>query len=297
MPDSLVSVIVPTFRRDTVLSRALESLGNQTWLHYEIIVVDDNADAQWNGKVADIVQAFMQRYPAIHVCYVRNETNLGSARTRNAGIQAARGAFICFLDDDDVYLPQRIENQLTAMVQEKADFGITDLYLYNERDQLVDMRKRDYIKDMDQLMRYHLMHHLTGTDTIMFRKDYLTAIGCFDPIDIGDEFYLMTKAIGHGGKFHYLPRCDVRAYVHSAEKGLSAGAGKILGENRLFDYKRQYFTELDRAAIRYIKMRHHAVLAYAYLKNKQFGAFLAEGIKAFLCEPVGAFRVMTGGVK
>lgn len=296
MKAELVSVIIPTYRRDTMVLRALESLAAQTYPDFEIVVVDDNADSKWNAQVKSVIDLFCSKYAHIPVTYIQNQKNLGSAETRNAGINASSGKYVCFLDDDDLYLPNRIFHQLTAMQKANADFGITDLYLYNEQDKLVDVRKRNYIVDEAQLLRYHLMHHITGTDTIMFKRDYLLQIGGFDPINVGDEFYLMAKAIQHGGRFLYVPGCEVKAYVHSGDGGLSSGQGKIDGENQLYAYKQKYFKDFDKSTIMYIKMRHHAVLAYAYLRNGSYGRFIIEGLRAVAWRPAAAVRLLMGKV-
>lgn len=67
-----------TYRRERELSCALESLARQTWKNQEIILVDDNADSEWNARVKKIVEGFQRRYQ-ISLKYVVNETNKGSA--------------------------------------------------------------------------------------------------------------------------------------------------------------------------------------------------------------------------
>ena len=224
-----VSVIVATYRHDDMLQRALESLALQTYNDFEIILVDDNSDDAWNRKVSGIVYAFSSKYPDVQIELIVNSDNLGSAETRNVGIRCSKGKYITFLDDDDIYLPEKLEHQLSTFIKEDADYGITDLYLYNNNDKLIDKRIRNYITSYskDALLKYHLMFHLTGTDTLMFKKEYLDSINGFDPIDVGDEFYLMQKAIMAGGKFCYSPHCYVKAYVHSGHGGLSSGERRL----------------------------------------------------------------------
>ena len=233
-----VSVIIATYRRDESLCRSIASVKNQTYPDVEIIVVDDNADPEWNAVVENVVNFFDG------ITYIKNEQNCGSAKTRNIGIFAATGEYITFLDDDDEYLPEKIEKQLTDMITADADFGITDLFLYNEKDQLIDKRIRNYIDSMetDKLMKYHIMYHITGTDTMMFKTSYLRRIGGFQGIDVGDEFYLMKEAILAKGLFVYSNHNYVKAYVHTGESGgLSSGQKKIDGENYLYNEKKKYF--------------------------------------------------------
>lgn len=290
----LVSVIIATYRREAELTSALKSLVGQTYKNFEIIVVDDNADATWNLKVKNAVEEFCGSNPSMRVNYIANGSNQGSARTRNIGIDGASGEYITFLDDDDIYLPSKIERQLRFMKENLLDYCITDLYLYNENDKLVDKRVRSYISDTspESLLREHLKHHITGTDTLMFKRDYLMKIGKFPLIDMGDEFYLMMQAIDNRGKFGYLEGCDVKAYIHSENGGMSSGMGKITGENELYEFKKKYFNRLKARDIRYVKARHYAVLAFAYLRSKKYGRFLANGCLAMLVSPINCLKIL-----
>ena len=263
----LVSVVVATYKREAELKNALESLAKQTYPNMEIVLVDDNGNDEWNSKVSETVEVFRNRYPKIKLECIVNNTNQGSSKTRNIGIHSANGDYITFLDDDDIYLPDKIRKQVEFMETNQCDYSITDLILYNEDDKKINRRIRSYIKEttVESLRLYHLKYHMTGTDTIMFKKEYLIQIGGFAPIDVGDEFYLMQRAIEEGGKFGYLPGCDIKAYVHTGDGGLSSGDGKIKGENALYEYKKTFFDQLEAGDIRYIKMRHYAVIAYAEL--------------------------------
>lgn len=289
-----ISVIVATYRRNTLLERALRSLSRQTFREFEIIIVDDNADPAWNQCVSDIVESFRHSNPGISVVLVANRTSQGSAESRNVGIRSATGEYITFLDDDDVYLPEKLSSQYHAMLDFGADYSLTDLLLYNENDRLVDRRIRTYLNHADpqKLTALHMIHHMTGTDTFMMRRDYLLKIGMFDQIDIGDEFYLMQKAISDGGVFCYVPGCNVKAYVHTQEEGLSGGEKKIRGENELYSFKKHFFLQFDRKTRRQIRMRHYAVLAYTNLHMHRPLKTLSNAAAAAAASPVGLIRLL-----
>lgn len=286
----LVSVIVATYHRERELKRALASLVKQTYPHMEVILVDDNAEVSWNLKVEKVVEQWKSKTD-IPLHYIQNEENCGSAESRNRGIGVAKGKYVTFLDDDDKYTPEKISHQVSHMEKWGVDFSITDLALYNENGNLEEKRVR-YFLDPDEtytreeLLEYHLLYHLTGTDTLMFRTDYLEKIGGFPPIDVGDEFYLMEAAILGGGKFSYIPCCEVKAMVHRETEGLSSRESKIQGENALYEFKKAFFPQLRRSVIRRIRMRHYLVLAYAHLRSKDYVSFLKEGIVSFLSAPV-----------
>jgi glycosyltransferase involved in cell wall biosynthesis len=290
----LVSVVVATYKREAELKNALESLAKQTYPNMEIVLVDDNGNDEWNSKVSETVEVFRNRYPKIKLECIVNNSNQGSSKTRNIGIHSANGDYITFLDDDDIYLPDKIRKQVEFMETNQCDYSITDLILYNKDDKKINRRIRSYIKEttVESLRLYHLKYHMTGTDTIMFKKEYLIQIGGFAPIDVGDEFYLMQRAIEEGGKFGYLPGCEIKAYVHTGDGGLSSGDGKIKGENALYEYKKTFFDQLEAGDIRYIKMRHYAVIAYAELRRKNYVKFISNALKSFFASPCNFFTIL-----
>ena len=290
----LVSIIVATYRRDEVLWNALCSLASQSYSNIEIILVDDNDDVEWNERVQTLSRKFLEKYPSIVFRLIVNHPNQGSAQTRNIGIETAKGEYITFLDDDDVYLPEKVDRQVAFMQDGDFDYSITDLYLYNENEKLVDKRIRTYLceESKESLLEVHLKYHLTGTDTLMFKKDYIGAIGGFPLINVGDEFYLMQRAIENKGNFGYLSRCDVRAYVHVGEGGLSSGQGKIDGENALYEHKRKYFDQISSKSVKYIKARHFAVIAYAYLRMHSWGKAFKNLCAGFFTSPLLFFKIL-----
>lgn len=292
----VVSVIIPTYRRTDLLKKALLSVCQQDYPDVEIVVVDDNGLIEWNRRVEEIVREVRPRLSDGHTLrLLTNPHNLGAAQSRNAGIHASRGAYLTFLDDDDCYLPTKISTQLALMLQQSADYSLMDLDLFNGRNRLVEHKAHPYLRNhpgREELIRLHLMHHLTGTDTMMFRRDYLLSIGCFGTIDIGDEFYLMMRAIEGGGRLAYLPRALVHARVHYDGSGLSGGVLKIEGEQRLFAFQKKYFPLLSPGDVRYVRMRHHAVLAFAHLRLKHPARFAWEAAGSILASPLACARML-----
>lgn len=286
----LVSIIVATYRQDKKLYSALESLFKQTYENIEIVLIDDNADEFWNERVKEIVDKFKN----YRIIYIQNKKNLGVSETRNTGINEANGEYITFLDDDDVYLPNKIKNQLSKMLEDNADYSITDLYLYDENDNIIDYRKRKYLNNFkeEELLKYHFMYHMTGNDSLMFKKEYLLKINNFDLVRYGEEFLLVEKAILQKGKLSYYRGCDIKAYVHTGETGLSSGKSKINGENQIYQYKKKHFNELDKRTVNYIKMRHWAVLAYAYLRMKNYKKCLINLMFSFLASPIELIKLI-----
>lgn len=118
---SLVSCIITTCNRVRLLPRAINSALAQTYTPLEIVVVDD---ASTDGT-PDIVRGYLERHANIR--YLRLESRSGACAARNAGIHAAKGEFVAGLDDDDEWLPQRVERMLAAW-EDGLAFVYADYY-------------------------------------------------------------------------------------------------------------------------------------------------------------------------
>ena len=137
---NLVSVIIPTYQRDLrYLKRAVNSVRNQTYRDIEIIVIDDSTDSF--AQRTDI-EKFMNSISTERIIYLKNEHNLGGSLSRNRGIDAAHGFYVTFLDDDDEYMPQKVEKQVQFMQETQCDLSFSDMIMYNNSGMLVLNNKR-----------------------------------------------------------------------------------------------------------------------------------------------------------
>ena len=111
----LVSIIMPSYNAQAYIDEAISSVLSQTYVHWELIVVDDcSSDESW-----DKIQKYVNQDSRIHA--IRNTTNQGVSHTRNIAIKKSQGCYIAFLDGDDVWLPQKLELQLALMQKENID--------------------------------------------------------------------------------------------------------------------------------------------------------------------------------
>ncbi len=106
----LVSVIVPTWNRPRQVETAIKSILAQTLQNFEIIVINDAGE-----DVRERVERLDSR-----VRYISHSANSGLAATRNTGVKAARGKYIAYLDDDDIYLPHHLATLVTALEKNDA---------------------------------------------------------------------------------------------------------------------------------------------------------------------------------
>lgn len=114
MSHPLVSVIVPTYKRTDFLKLTLQSILKQTFQDFEIIVVDDGTP---NDDNLILCKTFDK------IKYIKIENSGGPAKPRNVGICEAKGKYIAFVDDDDLWLPTKLEKQV-AILENNPDFGL-----------------------------------------------------------------------------------------------------------------------------------------------------------------------------
>lgn len=274
-----VTVIIPTYKRSVeFLSRAVKSVIDQTYKNIEIIVIDDSPS---NYIERDNIKKYMDSIVNQDVKYYQNEKNMGGSLARNRGIELATGEYISFLDDDDEYMPEKIEKQIKFMLYGGNDLSFSNMIMYNSSGIVVDFREYTDIPafDNESLLHYHLMHHMTGTPTFMFKTNKLREIGGFEDAKMGQEFYLMLKSIEKGLSIGYIPECDVKVYKHE-EGGITQGKNKIDGENRLYEFKKKYFSQLNKQETRFINFRHWAVMVVAFKRNSMYVQMIEAGIKA-----------------
>jgi glycosyltransferase involved in cell wall biosynthesis len=99
----LVSVVIPTFNRAAFIAEAIDSVLEQNFPSFEILVVDDRS----TDRTVQVIKRLMQRHPEIFL--LENKRRKGPSGARNTGILAATGEFVAFLDSDDTWLPNHLE--------------------------------------------------------------------------------------------------------------------------------------------------------------------------------------------
>ena len=172
----LVSIIITTYKGSKSLSRAINSALGQTYPHIEIVVVDDNGVDSIDGQNTN---QLMNRYQN-KVRYVRHEKNKNGAAARNTGMKIANGAYICFLDDDDLMVPTRIEKCVNALKECPQYHAVLSDVLYTDEN-LVPMRIIKVRKEGDCTREILLNSMFLGTGSnLFFTRQACQAVGEFD---------------------------------------------------------------------------------------------------------------------
>ena len=101
----LFSVVIPVFNRVDMLQKTLTSVIAQTVQNFEIIIVDDGSHLAISNQIKALVEVFSDQ----RISLIRHKKNKNGAAARNTGIKAAKGRFLCFLDSDDTWLPNKLK--------------------------------------------------------------------------------------------------------------------------------------------------------------------------------------------
>lgn len=172
-----VTIIISTFSRAKYIKRAINSILNQSYNRYEIIVVDDNNPKSLERKnMEDIMSQYKDNR---YIKYLKHEKNKNGAAARNTGIKNATGDYITFLDDDDIFMPDRLE-KCVNLLEKNSNYGAvyTGVILTKNgkiSGSLEATNEGNFIKET--LLRKPIIG--TGSN-MFFRKEVIEDIGYFD---------------------------------------------------------------------------------------------------------------------
>lgn len=228
MEEILVSVVIPTYSRNDTLKRAIGSVLCQTYSNIEIIVVDDNpADSKWRKRTEEI----MKEYTDSRIRYIQNEKNLGGGLTRNEGIKASKGSFVAFLDDDDEYLPERLEKQIKVFTDSDNE-KLALVYCYakfiNGKGTSTYSDKRDFRGNC--IFEAMAENCIAATSQWMVKREALIKVGCFPDVPCKQDSQTILRLLKEGYEVDVLKE-ELSLYYDVDHVISGAGKKNILGES------------------------------------------------------------------
>ena len=164
-----ISVIIPTYNRADVLSRALDSVFAQTTPPYEVIVVDD-------GSSDDTATLMQQHYPD---CTYLQQENRGVSSARNLGIQHANGEWLAFLDSDDEWLPGKLAEQVELLQQQPEQRICHTEEIWVRNGTRVNAMKK-HTKTGGYIFKRCLPLCVISPSAVMIHRDIFDQVGLFD---------------------------------------------------------------------------------------------------------------------
>ncbi|MEW6536019.1 MAG: glycosyltransferase [Candidatus Auribacterota bacterium] len=194
-----VSVVIPTYNSGKYLLQTLQSVLNQTYKDFEILVVDDGS----TDNTQQIIQSVIRQHPD-KIRYMYQE-NSGVGAARNNGIRHARGQYIAFLDADDVWLPQKLQVQIDFIQRNSEyDFVFSDVIAMDENGHN-GKRMMQFKKPRSGYIFYDLLEeNFISLPTSFVKRDCIEKVGyfCEDRIIMSAEdhhFWLKLALCSKGG--------------------------------------------------------------------------------------------------
>ncbi len=188
----LVSVIIPTHKGSIYICSAVESVLNQTYKNIEIIVVDDNGkDTEEQLKTEQVLTKYILNNK---IKYIVHQTNINGSAARNTGFRNSSGDFICLLDDDDEYYPNKVEKEVEALNSLGNEYGMV----------FCGCEGSDKGKSGDILFDVLIHSVVIGSNSFMIRRDIWEKLNGFDESFKRHQDYEFTARVANITKIKYL---------------------------------------------------------------------------------------------
>ena len=306
--DPLVSAIITTHDREPeIVLRAVKSVLDQTYQNIELIVVDDSSPSF--AKRAEVEQAVLGVSDAI--LYLKHDFSQGACAARNTGLHESKGYYVGFLDDDDEWLPTKIEMQLKGFCDDKIALVYGRIILLDEKTGRAYIRKAPtesgYI--FESLLK---SCYIGSTSNPLIKKECIEAVGEFDVQMEACQDYDLWLRLALRYPMQFIDAPVLRYHIHPGIRISKNTEKKIQGYERINRDYAAYINKDD--DIWY--MRHRALIPY-YLElygvrksltlwiswiNERPGCFLGKSKLFFrivlrsdlILRLVGQYRMLRG---
>jgi glycosyltransferase involved in cell wall biosynthesis len=237
MTTPLVSILLPSYKNAPRLRRAIESILEQSFTDWELIIIDDGLD----GDAAQIVEG--SKYKDPRILSIKNKKNLGIQKSLNFGLQKAQGEYIARIDDDDEWIDKEKLMKQVSFLEKNEDYVLVgtnanivgkesrNLGVYNLPEKDMEIRKRILSKNC-------FIH-----SSILARKKSVLRMGGYDETlkVCHIEDYALWLKLGLLGKFANLDLVGVKIRIHP---GSLTFQNRVIQSKNMFrlirDYSRKY---------------------------------------------------------
>lgn len=192
----LFTIIIPTFNRAKLLGNAINSVLEQAYTDWELIIIDDGS----TDNTRQVVQSFINRHNNIQYFYQENKER---SVARNLGIQQSKGQYLCFLDDDDYFLPNHLQVLQEAIIAQKKPVAIFRTgMITKEGEKRTHSPFYNPQKDKNPILFF--LNNMVGMHTLAFHKEIL------DEVQFDKRWF-------HFQDTHLLIRCLLKFPIHQVE--------------------------------------------------------------------------------
>lgn len=246
----LFSVIIPTYNRSDKVKKAVESVLSQTFADFEILVIDDGS--------TDDTEAIIKSFTDPRITYQWQTNYGGPSKPRNSGIAIAKGSWVCFLDADDWWTPNKLEI-CNRVISDNTDLIYHDLYLVNGKQELKGSIKSCKLKK-PVLTNLLVLGNIIANSSVVVRKTLLDRVGGINEdkaIIAAEDFDTWLKIAAITDNFEYIPQNLGYYLMH--ENGISQKDMSNVYEavvDKYFDLLNPAQLTKVKSLIQYMRSRH-----------------------------------------
>ncbi len=187
----LVSVIIPYFKKKKYIADTLNSVLNQTYNNLEVIIIYDDPEKTDLNYIKKLVSLDKRVKLAI------NDKNIGAGRSRNIGIEQSKGMFLAFIDADDIWSKNKLEEQIKFMQDRAISFCHTSYKIINEKGEFLSLRKARNFMTVDDLIKSCDI----GLSTVLIEKEVIGS-NKFPELKTKEDFVLWLKLLSRNIKIY-----------------------------------------------------------------------------------------------
>lgn len=194
--EPLISIITPTFNRERTITLAVESVLAQSYQHWELLIIDDGSRDGTRERLSSYLDDDRIQY--------HFQENQGQSVARNLGLQYARGALVCFLDSDDLWVPGKLERQVMLMnTHPDVDILHSDEIMIDEVGR--ELSRKNMRRYSGRIARQMLVDNSVSINTVMARRECFDAMGGFSGrYGVADDYDIWLRFSARF-RFHYVP--------------------------------------------------------------------------------------------
>jgi len=193
-----ITVIIPCYNAEKYIENCLSALSKQTYRNFNVIIIDDCSTDGTLAKLVGSEKAFHY-----NVQIIKNETNLGPAKTRNKGIEMAIGDYIAFCDSDDWYEEKFLEKMIGSLLDNGSDIAFCG---YNVVDEKGIVEKRELINRQPKTISEALTTNCDSLCMMLVKSDIMKETLLPD-IRNGEDMAIIPLLIQKANKVSVVPEC------------------------------------------------------------------------------------------
>ncbi len=276
----LVSIIIPVYNGEKYIADTIQSVIDQTYKNWELIIVDDGS----TDNTAVVVKQFNDS----RISYIK-KNNTGVSDTRNLGATISKGEILCFLDADDIWLPENLEKKVEKLITEpKGVLVYSSMFLWDERNDYKTCKTTKKIVE-DDWGKFRRLMVPTIPSSAIIKRDYFFEAGMFDTNISTSADFDLTIRLRELGEFIYLEEPLVLYRCHPSQMHNNIA----LYKHDMIYILKKYKSNTNLFPTRHKWRNSYSLLNYfiavEFIKQKKFNKGLMHLIISFFYNPLLIF--------